>query len=64
MRFGNTCLVHAKSEGGVIGKIRVEFLDTRWAILKRCVENGVFFLIDKSYISLCKLGEYFNTFPF
>ena len=27
-RFGNTCLVHAKSEGGVIGKIGVVFLGT------------------------------------
>ena len=27
-RFGNTCLVHAKSEGGVIGKIGVGFLGT------------------------------------
>ena len=25
--------------------------------LKRCVENGVFFLIDKNDISLCKLGN-------
>ena len=28
-----------------------------WAILKKCVENGVFFLIDKNDISLCKLGN-------
>ena len=27
-RFGNTCLVHAKSEGAVIGKIGVGFLGT------------------------------------
>ena len=27
-RLGNTCLVHAKSEGGVIGKIGVGFLGT------------------------------------
>ena len=27
-RFGNTCLVHAKSEGGVIGQIGVGFLGT------------------------------------
>ena len=27
-RFGNTCLVQSKSEGGVMGKIRVGFLGT------------------------------------
>ena len=27
-RFGNTCLVHAKSEGGVIGEIGLGFLGT------------------------------------
>ena len=27
-RLGNTCLVHAKSEGGVIGNIGVDFLGT------------------------------------
>ena len=27
-RFGNTCLVHADAEGGVIGKIGVGFLGT------------------------------------